>query len=129
MSGNRGFFGHSDKLEYYNQVVFARTGLVAAGANNLRITNEFGGPARICKVSLATSLATSGALTVDIHKNGTTIFTTQTNRPSISSGVAYGSTIAIDVPIWNPSEYITMEVDSVGTAYDLVVIVVVGLTP
>jgi hypothetical protein len=44
-------------------------------------------------VAYATTAPTGSTLIVDVHENGTTIFTTQSNRPTISAG-ANTSTIA-----------------------------------
>lgn len=56
------------------------------------------------------------SLIVDIHKDGTTIFTTQGNRPTIPSGNTTDLTSTPDVTAVAAGEYLTMDVDQVGSA-------------
>ena len=51
----------------------------------------------------------------DVHKDGTTIYTTQGNRPTIAiSGFASTET-APDVTAWAEDSYLTFETDQVGS--------------
>lgn len=106
-----------------HQAVFTVSSGVAINTGLLQITNEFGSTATFSRVSCRVPVAVDGDLTVDIHKDGTTIFTTQSNRPVIASGAVYGFTTTFDVATWPDGEYLTMDVDGVGTASDLVVVV------
>lgn len=54
-------------------------------------------------------------LTVDVHKGGTTIFTTQENRPSISGTDKVGTSEAPDVTTFAKNNLFTIDVD-VSTA-------------
>jgi hypothetical protein len=54
-------------------------------------------------------------LIVDINKNGTTLFTTQGNRPTISASGFLASTTAPDVTTFASSDYITIDVDQIGS--------------
>lgn len=98
-------------------------GTLSIGTGTFRLPFSYG--ARVISVRTAVSTAPTGdTLIVDVHKNGTTIFTTQGNRPiiPISSNI---SNIAIpDVFAIVPGDYITIDIDQVGSTIageDLVV--------
>ncbi len=58
---------------------------------------------------------TDASLIVDFHLNGTTIFTTQGNRPTIVTTV-FDSGLAIpDVTAGAAAQYLTMDIDQVGS--------------
>ena len=57
-------------------------------------------------------------LLVDIHKEGTTIFTTQTNRLTVADGAAEGAagTVSgIEVPSFAAGDLFLIDVDQVGS--------------
>lgn len=58
---------------------------------------------------------TDATLIVDIHKNGTTIFTTQSNRPMITSGNTTGYTTTIEVSGLVNGDRLEFFVDQVGS--------------
>jgi hypothetical protein len=76
---------------------FAVTGTLAAGtdkAPTLLATCSL----TITKVKLVVKTAPTGAdLIVDVNKNGTTVFTTQSNRPKITAGNTTGDSGTPDV--------------------------------
>jgi hypothetical protein len=51
---------------------------------------------------------------VDVKKGGTTIFTTQANRPTITAG-GNTATGVPDVTAWNAGEYLTVDISQVGS--------------
>ena len=57
---------------------------------------------------------TGAALIVDVNKNGTTIFTTQGNRPSIAAS-GFTATGTPDVTSLTAGDYLTVDVDQVGS--------------
>ena len=69
----------------------------------------------------------SGSTIVDIHKNGTTIYTTQANRPTIAYNDADHKVDATlpDVVAVNAGDVLTMDIDQVetGSPEDLVVVI------
>lgn len=74
--------------------------------------------------SVRASLGTTGttATTVDVNLDGTTIFTTQANRPSLGSGVATQKVTTMNVTAWPNGSYLSVDVDAAGTgAKDLTV--------
>lgn len=67
-------------------------------------------------VKLAVDTAPTGAdLIVDIHKNGTTMFTTQGNRPTIAATETSDTSVAPDVVAIAAGDKITLEIDQVGS--------------
>lgn len=75
---------------------------------------------------------TGAALIVDVNKNGTTIYTTQGNRPTIADGAnAGGPGTAPDVTSLAAGDYLTVDIDQVGSTVagsDLTVSVIVTKT-
>jgi hypothetical protein len=91
--------------------------VLAWGSNPLRVYNPTGEAKKIVKVFIAVDTAPVGAaIIVDVHKNGTTIFTTQSNRPQISDGLNTGVTTSIDTPTWSDGEYLTLDIDQIGSS-------------
>lgn len=98
------------------QAILTVEGTLSIVDNPLRIYNVTGAAKTISKVFLSVNTAPAGAaIIVDIHKGGTTIFTTQANRPQIAAGANTGYTTTIDVATWADGEYLTMHVDQVGS--------------
>jgi hypothetical protein len=58
---------------------------------------------------------TGASLIADIHRSGTTIFTTQTNRPTIAAGSNTDLADAIEVNSLGSGEYLTCDIDQVGS--------------
>lgn len=96
--------------------VFTLEGALSVASGTLRLYNASGESRTISKVFIAVDTAPTGSgITVDIHKNGTTIFTTQSNRPSIAAAANTGQTTTIEVPTWADGEYLTLDIDAVGS--------------
>lgn len=55
------------------------------------------------------------AIICDINKNGVSIFTTQSHRPTIASGQTVGSTTAPDIMTFSAGDRITIDIDQVGS--------------
>lgn len=68
------------------------------------------------KAYLYSDVAPTNTLAVDINKNGTTIFTTQTKRPMITAGNNSDESDTPDVLTFAKGDRITWDIDSVGTA-------------
>lgn len=104
---------------------FAIPGTLQAEDGKLRMYNTTGGALTISKVHIAVNSAPTGAaIIIDIHKNGTTIFTTQSNRPQIAISGFTGQSTTIEVPSWADGDYLQMDVDQIGSTLagnDLVV--------
>lgn len=88
---------------------------------------------RIDGVWISAGVAPTGAaILVDVNINGTTIFTTQANRPSIAiSGFVSSRVTNMDVTTISEGQYFTADVDQVGstvTGQDLLVFVELAVT-
>jgi hypothetical protein len=106
------------------QVVFTFVGDAETGANPIQIPNVTGETKTLESVHVRAKTAPdTQALIVDIHKNGSTLFTTQANRPQVSVGNHTGSSSALDVTSWADGEYLEAEIDQADGA-DIVVMVV-----
>ena len=89
-------------------------GTVTTGTGQSRLYAPVAKEIIDCRISLS-----AGTATVDANKDGTTIFTTQPNRPAISSGNV--SSLAVpDVTSVAADSYITVDVDAASSAEDLV---------
>jgi hypothetical protein len=70
----------------------------------------------ITKVKLVVKTAPTGAaIIVDVNKNGTTIFTTQNNRPQIAIGATTGDSGTPDVTSLAEGDKLTIDIDQVGS--------------
>lgn len=70
----------------------------------------------IVKVKLYARTAPVGAaLIVDVNKDGTTIFTTQGNRPSIADGANTGDSGTPDVTALAEGDRLDVDIDQVGS--------------
>lgn len=88
--------------------------------------------ATILGVSLHRITAGSGSSTiVDLNINGTTAFTTQANRPTVTaaSGNSASSTAVPDVTGVAAGQYLSMDIDQVETGLPLDAVVVVEMEP
>ena len=121
-AGNVGFH---DLPAVVRQTVLTFSGTLAVTDNPLRIYNQFGIAQTISKVFLSAGTAPTGAsVIVDVHQDGTTVFTDQGNRPAITSGNNTGESTSIDVATWAAGSYLTVHVDQIGSTVagsDLVV--------
>ncbi|MWK39564.1 hypothetical protein GEV43_39915 [Actinomadura sp. J1-007] len=97
-------------------LVFGYGGIVSPRAGVERIYNDVGRPLTIGTVRASAGTGPAGqALIVDVHKNGTTVYTNQAARPTIAAGQQTGTGGTPDAPVWSPGEYLTVDVDQVGT--------------
>lgn len=100
------------------QIIFTVNGELTVNTGNIRIPNITGTTLTITKVRIDVNTAPTGnSIIVDVNKDGTTIFTTQANRPEIAIGEYYDQTTTIDVANWVDGGYLTVDIDQVGSAY------------
>ncbi len=98
------------------QAILTFAGELITGRNPLRIYNTTGETKTLLQVQLSADTAPTGSgIIVDIHKDETTIFTTQNNRPQISGGSNLGVSTLLDVTSWGNGEYLTAEIDQIGS--------------
>jgi hypothetical protein len=94
---------------------FYRSGAATVAAGTFKWYNDSGRTVYLTSVRATVALAPVGAsLIVDVNKNGSTIFTTQANRPTIVSG-ALTSVSVPDVTTWANGDYLTVDIDQVGS--------------
>lgn len=110
---------------------FFKTGTltVVAGTQRLPIDGTY----TIVGTRLMVGTAPTGAaLLIDVNKNGTTIYSTQGNRPTIAIGANTGGPGATpDVTTLAAGDYLTVDIDQVGSSAagsDLTVSVIVTKT-
>ncbi|WP_344580485.1 hypothetical protein [Nonomuraea roseoviolacea] len=95
---------------------FSITGTVAVGVGTFRLYNDSGQAWTIVAVRATVGTAPTGsALIVDVNKNGVTVFGTQANRPSIAAGSNTAKSTGMSVTTVADGEYLTVDVDSVGS--------------
>jgi len=67
-------------------------------------------------ISIKVDVSPTGAdLIIDIHKNGTTIFTTQANRPKVANGNTSGSNATPDVQTVATGDIFSIDIDQIGS--------------
>jgi hypothetical protein len=92
---------------------FSQAGVLSVGAGSFRLPVV--DVRRVLKVRAMVGTAPVGAsVTIDINKNGSTIFTTQGNRPTIASGQNDSGTAVPDITDLAPGDYVTVDIDTVG---------------
>ena len=70
----------------------------------------------ISKVMISVGTAPTGSdLTVDVKKNGTTIFTTSSKRPKIAAGGFFDESDTPDVTSLIAGDYLTVDIVTVGS--------------
>lgn len=98
----------------WHTFMFTSEGTLTTGAKPLRIYVP--GTMTIDKVYIAVNTAPTGAnIIVDVNKNGTTIFTTQGNRPEIAASAYTDESGAPDVTALALNDYLTFDIDQIGS--------------
>lgn len=92
---------------------FVTTSGLQTGTIPIRMLAPWGGTIEEVALSVVTA-PTVSSIIVDINKNGSTIFTTQANRPSITAGNQDGFTYTIDVATFNKDDVFTCDIDQIG---------------
>jgi hypothetical protein len=109
ISGGTGGSGPAPSI-----VKFTVAGAVTVAAGTERV--RFPSAATIVAVSTSINTAPTGAtLIVDVNKNGTTVFTTQANRPTIAISGNASSNATPDVTTIAAGDYLSVDVDQVGS--------------
>lgn len=106
----------ADPVVGSNIAQFSQGGTLAVGSGTFKL--PFTLNANLVSVQIAAGTSPTGAdLVVDVNKNGTTIFTTQANRPTVPDGDAdgVGSEATPDVTSVTAGDYLTVDVDQVGS--------------
>lgn len=107
-------------------LAYSEGGSLTTFVGTMRIYNDTDYAWTILSVRASAGAAPTGAgITVDVNRNGTTIFTNQANRPFIAvSTHTSGKITNMDVTTVAAGDYLTVDIDQVGstiTGSDLVV--------
>lgn len=95
---------------------FAQPGNLVVGTGKGRFYNDTGQTLTITYVRATVGTApASVAVRVDVNRDGTTIFTTQANRPSITPGAFTAKVTNMDVTTLAAGSYLSVDVDQTGT--------------
>lgn len=95
---------------------FSRAGTIGVATGTQRIYNRTGRTLTLTSVSASVATAPTGqSILIDVNKNGTTIFTTQSNRPTIAAATNEDVSGTPQVAAWADGEYLTVDIDQVGT--------------
>lgn len=95
-------------------LAFSRAGVLTVGAGSHRIYVEGNYTIETVRASVGTASAGSDII-IDVNVNGTTIYSTQGNRPTITAGTntATGSTRSTNTV--TTGQYITIDIDQIGS--------------
>ncbi|MEO6513849.1 MAG: hypothetical protein ABIR37_04135 [Candidatus Saccharimonadales bacterium] len=96
---------------------FSSSGLLMIETGLHRLYNDTGTAWTILSVRASIGVAPTGAsVIVDVNTNGTTIFTTQANRPTIAAAAnTSGKITNMNVTTVANGDYLTVDIDQVGS--------------
>jgi hypothetical protein len=98
-----------------SMVVLQGDAVLTAAANKGRIVMPHAGT--ILEITACTHTAPAGASAIlDINKNGTTIFTTQANRPTVAAGSTTGTVGTPEVVDFADGDVFTVDCDQIGSS-------------
>lgn len=109
-----GVFGGAGSGGTY-PVVFSATGEVVVSTGGHRFYVEEATTIQSVRASVGTA-PTGASLIVDVNKNGTTIFTTQSNRPTIAASGFTDVSGTPEVTALDAGDYLTVDIDQVGSS-------------
>lgn len=101
-----------------HETIFTFAGELYTVDGPFRIYNLFGVAQGISRVFLSVAGTPLGDdLIVDVHQDGTTIFTNQDNRPRVVDGENIGEASFINISSWSAESYLTAHIDQVGSTF------------
>lgn len=104
--------GHKQANGYL--IVLSSEEVLATGTGKARIRMPFAGQITAVTASVLSAPAGSSAI-FDVNKNGTTIFGTQANRPTVAAGGVSATAGAHSVKTFAAGDVITVDVDQIGS--------------
>jgi hypothetical protein len=114
--------GPNQKILIYksNSAVFRTRDIVLSGGLSVAAgVLRYAFPSAVAVVDVAATANTApvgSSILFDVNKNGTTIFTTQANRPAILAAANATAANAVpDVTAFAAGDYLTLDVDQVGS--------------
>lgn len=110
----KGYVDGADEALQYEQWWSYPTGDIVVETGTHRVYAEE--DRTIVKIQAFVSTAPTGtAIEVDVHKDGVTLFTTQTNMPEIAISGFTSTTTAPDITAWAAGTYLTVDIDVIGS--------------
>jgi len=98
---------------FVRDITVSGTLIVGNGKPQLRLNRK--GTFR--RIALVVETAPTGAdLIVDINLNGTTIFSTQANRPKIVAGATQGNTTTFNTLTFAAGDLLRIDIDQIGSS-------------
>lgn len=120
----------TDEVATFDQIpdgvecfTFMHQGVLTTGNGTSRKYLQYAGDIVAVRASVGTA-PTGASILVDVDKNGTTVFTTQTNRPTILASTFTDDTTVIQAGTFAAGDYIRVDIDQIGSTIagsDLVV--------
>lgn len=96
-------------------LLFSHSGNLTVGTGVFRVSIH-GGTFQIVSVDAMVNTAPTGASAIfDVNKNGTTIYGTQSNRPTIAASGTDATVGSHSVTTVTTGDYITVDVDQIGS--------------
>jgi hypothetical protein len=100
----------------YLAATYSVPGALTVQTGSGKIYNDTGRTRTIVAVRLAVGTAPTGAgIICDINKNGTTIYTTQANRPTIAAAGTTVKSTNPDITSWADGDQISVDIDQIGS--------------
>jgi len=95
--------------------VYSIPGELEVATGDLRVPMSYAGDIVRIRFALGTAPTGSSAI-ADVNKNGTTVYTTQANRPTIADGANdSGAGTSPDVTAFVAGDYLTVDIDQIGS--------------
>jgi predicted aconitase with swiveling domain len=95
---------------------FQSVGVLTAAAGKAFAVAPYGGTIKKIAARVGTTSAGSSII-VDINKNGTTIFTTQANRPTIAAASVVATLAGLpEVLTFNAGDLLSVDIDQIGSS-------------
>ena len=94
---------------------FQSVGVLTAAAGKAFVVAPYGGTIKKIAATVGTTSAGSSII-VDINKNGTTIFTTQANRPTIAAAAVVATLAGTpEVVTFAAGDLLSVDIDQIGS--------------
>lgn len=98
-------------------VTFAMSSALSTGIKPMRWYSKGAWTITEVRASVGTS-PTGASIIVDVNKNGSTIFTTQSNRPTIAASGSTALAPGIDVSTLVNADYLSFDIDQIGSSIE-----------
>ncbi|MER5649595.1 hypothetical protein [Streptosporangium sp. NPDC002524] len=98
--------------------LYSGAGTLTARTGTHRVYNDSGAALRIVNARASVGTAPAGAsIVVDIRVDGTSIYGTPSNRPTIAAaGNTSGKNVGMSTTAWPDGSYVTVDIVSVGSS-------------